>query len=70
VDGPGAASFGALAFVARTSIAATIVTAMVANTLVWLAPALRLPGWVHQLALAAHQGQLMLGIWDWVGLAV
>jgi ABC-2 type transport system permease protein len=58
--------------VARTSIAATVVTALVAITLAieWLAPALRLPGWVHQLALTAHLGQPMLGIWDWVGLAV
>jgi N-terminal domain of ribose phosphate pyrophosphokinase len=26
--------------------------------------------WVHQLALTAHLGQPMLGIWDWFGLAV
>ena len=51
---------------------ATVVTALVANTLAieWLAPALRLPGWVHQLALTAHLGRVMLGIWGWVGLAI
>jgi hypothetical protein len=57
--------------VARTSVAATVVTALVAITLAieWLAPALRLPGWVHQLALTAHLGQPMLGAWDWSGIA-
>lgn len=53
----------------RTSIAAEVVGAVVAATLAieWLAPALRLPRWVHQLALTAHLGQPMLGSWDWTG---
>jgi putative exporter of polyketide antibiotics len=29
-----------------------------------LAPALKLPDWVHQLALTAHMGQPMVGSWD------
>jgi polyether ionophore transport system permease protein len=54
-----------------TSVAAAIVTAIVGATLAieWLAPALHLPGWVHQLALTAHLGQPMLGAWDWAGMA-
>jgi ABC-2 type transport system permease protein len=34
-----------------------------------VAPALKLPDWVHQLALTAHMGQPMLGVWDWGGIA-
>lgn len=33
-----------------------------------IAPALRLPDAVHQLALTAHYGQPMLGVWDPVGI--
>jgi hypothetical protein len=33
-----------------------------------LAPAFQLPDWVHQLALTAHLGQPMIGIWDWPGM--
>jgi putative exporter of polyketide antibiotics len=33
-----------------------------------LAPALKLPDWVHQLALTAHLGQPMVGTWDPVGV--
>ncbi len=29
-----------------------------------LAPALRLPDWLHQLALTSHLGQPMVGAWD------
>ncbi len=32
-----------------------------------LAPALRLPEWIHELALSAHLGQPMVGSWDAVG---
>jgi ABC-2 type transport system permease protein len=35
-----------------------------------LAPALGLPDAVHQLALTAHYGQPMLGLWDPVGIVV
>ncbi len=33
-----------------------------------LAPAFRLPDFVHQLALTSHYGFTMLGQWDWVGV--
>ena len=35
----------------------------------FLAPALNLPDWVHQLALTSHLGQSMIGVWDPVGMA-
>jgi ABC-2 type transport system permease protein len=34
-----------------------------------LAEALNFPDWVHQLALSAHLGKPMLGVWDVAGLA-
>ena len=44
-------------------------TLVVATFLVDLiAPALKLPDWVHQLALTAHLGQPMLGVWDVGGI--
>ena len=46
---------------------AGIVIAMFLLDLV--APALRLPDWVNQLALTAHLGQPMVGLWDWSGIA-
>jgi putative exporter of polyketide antibiotics len=33
-----------------------------------LAPALKLPDWVHQLALTAHMAQSMVGSWDVPGI--
>ncbi|MHB8459950.1 MAG: hypothetical protein ACYDAK_02720 [Candidatus Limnocylindrales bacterium] len=50
----------------RTTIAAEIVALIVTATFLvdLLAPALKLPGWVHQLALTAHMGQPMVGSWD------
>jgi putative exporter of polyketide antibiotics len=33
-----------------------------------LAPALNLPGWLHQLALTSHLGQPMVGQWDVTGI--
>jgi len=54
----------------RTSIAAE--AAAVAVTFTFLAdlvaPALELPDWVHQLALTAHFGKPMVGVWDPVGI--
>jgi ABC-2 type transport system permease protein len=54
----------------RTSIApeaaAFVVTATFLIDLV--APALKLPDWVHQLALTAHLGQPMVGRWDVAGV--
>jgi ABC-2 type transport system permease protein len=54
----------------RTSIAAEIVALVVVATylLDLLAPPLNLPNWVHQLALTAHFGQPMLGVWDTSGV--
>jgi Putative exporter of polyketide antibiotics len=54
----------------RTSIAAEIVALVVTATFLidLLAPALRLPDWVHQLALTSHMGQPMVGTWDVVGI--
>jgi putative exporter of polyketide antibiotics len=54
----------------RTSWAAEIVAAVVVATFLvnLLAPALKLPGWVGQVALTAHLGQPMIGTWDWGGM--
>ncbi len=56
--------------VIRTSLAAEIVALVVTVTFLidLLAPALKLPDWVHQLALTAHMGQSMVGIWDPAGV--
>jgi ABC-2 type transport system permease protein len=54
----------------RASIAGEVAAAVVIATFLvdLLAPALKLPDWVHQLALTSHLGQPMLGIWDWGGI--
>jgi ABC-2 type transport system permease protein len=54
----------------RTSIAAEAVALLVVATFLvdLIAPALRLPDWVHQLALTAHLGQPMVGAWDVTGI--
>ncbi len=54
----------------RTSLAAEITALVVIVTYLidLLAPALKLPDWVHQLALTAHLGQPMTGAWDPVGV--
>ncbi|MGH2513891.1 MAG: hypothetical protein ACRDGQ_14570 [Candidatus Limnocylindrales bacterium] len=54
----------------RASLAAEIVALLVTATFLidLLAPALKLPDWVHQLALTAHLGQPMVGHWDGVGV--
>ena len=55
----------------RAGIAAEAVAALVIAMFLLdlVAPALRLPDWVNQLALTAHLGQPMIGAWDWVGIA-
>jgi putative exporter of polyketide antibiotics len=55
----------------RTTIAAEVVALVVTVTFLidLIAPALRLPDWVHQLALTAHMGQPMVGNWDVGGIA-
>lgn len=54
----------------RTTIAGEAVAAVVIATFVidLVAPALKLPDWVHQIALTSHMGQPMLGTWDWAGI--
>ena len=54
----------------RTSLAAEITALVVVATYLidLIAPALKLPDWVHQLALTAHLGQPMIGDWDPVGI--
>ena len=54
----------------RTSVAAEAVALLVIVTFLidLLAPPLKLPDWVHQLALTAHLGQPMVGVWDAGGI--
>lgn len=55
----------------RPSIAGEAVAAVVIATFLidLIAPALKLPDWVHGLALTAHMGEPMTGMWDWAGIA-
>jgi ABC-2 type transport system permease protein len=54
----------------RTSVAAEVTALVVVATYLvdLVAPPLKLPEWVHQLALTAHLGQPMVGAWDPVGI--
>jgi len=54
----------------RTSLAAEIAALVVVATYLidLVAPPLKLPDWLHQLALTAHLGQPMVGAWDPVGI--
>ena len=54
----------------RTSIAAEFAAIVVVATYLidLIAPPLKLPDWVHQLALTAHLGQPMIGQWDVAGI--
>jgi putative exporter of polyketide antibiotics len=56
----------------RTSLAAEIAAVMVVLTYLvdLLAPAFKLPDWLHQLAITAHMGQPMVGMWDPVGIVL
>jgi polyether ionophore transport system permease protein len=56
----------------RTSLAAEVAAVVVVLTYLvdLLAPAFKLPDWVHQLALTAHMGQPMVGMWDPVGIVL
>jgi ABC-2 type transport system permease protein len=60
----------AIGGVVRTSLAAETVAVIVIATFLinLLAPPLGLPDWFHQLALTAHLGQPMLGLWDVPGM--
>ncbi len=54
----------------RTSLAAEVAALVVVATYLidLVAPPLKLPDWIHQLALTAHMGQPMVGQWDPVGI--
>lgn len=52
--------------IAGETVAAIVILSFVIDL---VAPALNLPDWVHQLALTAHLGQPMVGVWDWAGMA-
>ena len=54
----------------RASVAAAIVAAVVTVTFLidLLAPGLKAPDWVHQLALTSHLGKPMIGRWDASGI--
>ena len=54
----------------RASWAAPAVLAMAIGTFLldMLAPILRLPDWVAQLALTTHLGEPMVGAWDATGI--
>jgi ABC-2 type transport system permease protein len=56
----------------RTSLAAEVAAVVVVLTYLvdLLAPAFKLPDWVHQLAITAHLGQPMVGMWDAFGIVL
>ena len=60
-----------VAGVSRASFAMPAVLALTIGTFLLdlLAPILRLPDWVGQLALTAHLGEPMVGAWDGLGMA-
>jgi len=62
----------AVAGLIRASVAAPAVLVIAIGTFLidLLAPALRLPDWVQQLALTAHLGEPMVGAWDGAGIVV
>ncbi len=55
----------------RPALAASTVVAVTVGTFLLqiLAPALRMPDWVQQLALSNHMGRPLVGDWDPVGIA-
>lgn len=57
--------------VVSTSFAGEVIAAIVIITFLidLIAPALKWPDWIHQIALTSHLGQPMIGHWDWVGMA-
>jgi len=61
----------AIGGLSRTSIAAEVSALLVTATFLidLIAPPLKLPDWVHGLALTAHMGQPMVGVWDFAGIA-
>ena len=61
----------AVAGLFRASVAMPVVLAVTIGTFLvdLVAPVLRLPDWVQQLALTAHLGEPMVGTWDAAGVA-
>jgi ABC-2 type transport system permease protein len=73
VYGVGLAGVGmAVGGIVRPSIAgpAVALLAIVIAVLDIIVPALDWPDWIHQLALSAHLGQPMIGVWDPAGMIV
>ncbi len=62
----------AVAGITRAGFAMPVVLAVAIGTFLidLLAPALRLPDWVGQLALTSHLGEPMVGTWDGAGVVV
>jgi ABC-2 type transport system permease protein len=62
-------AFGGLV---TTAFAGEIIALLVILTFVidTVVPALKLPDWVQQLALTAHLGHPMVGVWDWPGMGL
>ena len=60
----------AVAGLFRPSIAMPVVLVVTIGTFLvdLLVPVLRLPDWVGQLALTAHLGEPMIGVWDGTGV--
>lgn len=54
----------------RSTIAGEMAAvAVIATALIdLLVPPLKLPDWIHQLALSSHMGMAMIGVWDWAGV--
>jgi ABC-2 type transport system permease protein len=55
-----------------TSFAGEIIALLVILTFVidTVVPALKAPDWIQQLALTAHLGHPMVGVWDWPGMGL
>lgn len=62
-------AFGGLV---RSSLAGEVVAGVVILTFMidLIAPAIKAPDWVHELALTAHLGQPMVGVWDVPGIVL
>jgi ABC-2 type transport system permease protein len=58
--------------VVTTSFAGELLALLVIATFLVdiIVPAMRWPDWVQQLALTAHLGHPMVGLWDWGGMAL
>ena len=57
-------------FSASIAGTAVVVITLLTWLLDFLVPSLGLPEWLHELALSAHIGQPMVGVWDATGVAL